>query len=304
MALSSACMRYMRRCRSLCIPCCNRVLLVCIMNADVMERDGFTVVKRRGKSRPAQAKQLPAAHQREDDEGPDESAVQRRIAEAETDIKSSAVLRKLSQRAFEVPERVTRRYQSARCRLLTALGTSPLASMLGTSSRCSSVFADTSIPFRWKSTILFSPRKSVRYWRRSVSPCLARNDEGKRAVRDGTLFYMPHCGTPLYNSVLWANWDPDSLGKVVVFGNSFDTLWTNKLDSTLRKKCGFLVNVRPAVREFAIANDFKYSDVFNDLSLHAFDATRLHADAWSSREEPMYDGEDEIILALEEKCRI
>uniref|UniRef100_A0A224YDW2 Protein, containing SRR1 domain n=1 Tax=Rhipicephalus zambeziensis TaxID=60191 RepID=A0A224YDW2_9ACAR len=273
------------------------------MNADVMERDGFTVVKRRGKSRTAQAKQLPAAHLKEDDEGPDESAVLRRITEAQADIGSSPYfenfLNMLSKCLNVLPG-------DTKVRDVVCYG-------LGNFSACVSARYQLALlicihrQLNPVSVEIYDPvftEKERKILASIGFTVLVRNDEGKRAVRDGTLFYMPHCGTPLYNSVLWANWDPDSLGKVVVFGNSFDTLWTNKLDSTLRKKCGFLVNVRPAVREFAIANDFKYSDVFNDLSLHAFDATLLHAEAWSSREEPIYDAEDEIILALEEKCRI
>ena len=35
-----------------------------------------------------------------------------------------------------------------------------------------------------------------------------------------TLFFMLHCGKPLYNSVLWANWGPE-LSNVVILGNRF-----------------------------------------------------------------------------------
>ena len=35
-----------------------------------------------------------------------------------------------------------------------------------------------------------------------------------------TLFFMLHCGKPLYNSVLWANWGP-GLSNVVILGNRF-----------------------------------------------------------------------------------
>lgn len=131
---------------------------------------------------------------------------------------------------------------------------------------------------------------------------LDRNEEGKRHTHEPTLFYMPHCGTPLYNSVLWANWDKASLNRIVILGNSFDTIWTNKLESTLLKKCSFLVNVRPAVREFVIANNFRFGDVFNDLALHTFDASLLPEDAWTLCEEPIYNEDDEIILALQ-SCR-
>ena len=39
-----------------------------------------------------------------------------------------------------------------------------------------------------------------------------------------TIFYMPHCGTALYNNLLWRNWSVDALSKVVIIGNSFGGL--------------------------------------------------------------------------------
>ncbi|XP_050040838.1 SRR1-like protein [Dermacentor andersoni] len=273
------------------------------MNADVMSQDGFTVVKRRGKSSRKLAEPLLAIHTDEDDEGPDEIAVLRRISEAEADLQSSAYF-----------ENFLNVLTKCLCVLPGDTKVSRIVCYgLGNFSACVSARFQLALLICIRrqlspvSVEIYDPvftekeRKILESLRFAV---LVLNDEGKRSVQDRTLFYMPHCGTPLYNSVLWANWDADSLGKVVIFGNSFDTMWTNKLDATLRKKCGFLVNVRPAVREFAIANDFKYSDVFNDLALHTFDASLLHADVWSSREEPLYDGDDEIVLALHEKCKI
>ena len=37
-----------------------------------------------------------------------------------------------------------------------------------------------------------------------------------------TLFFMLHCGKPLYNSVLWANWGP-GLSNVIILGNRFSS---------------------------------------------------------------------------------
>ena len=44
--------------------------------------------------------------------------------------------------------------------------------------------------------------------------------EGKRKVSEKTLFYMLHCGKPLYNNLLWANWS-EQISNVVILGNSF-----------------------------------------------------------------------------------
>lgn len=49
--------------------------------------------------------------------------------------------------------------------------------------------------------------------------------EGKRSVRgEPTVFYMLHCGTALYNNLLWSNWSADALSKMVIIGNSFKGL--------------------------------------------------------------------------------
>ena len=32
---------------------------------------------------------------------------------------------------------------------------------------------------------------------------------------------MPHCGRPLYNNLLWSNWQPHLLSHVIIIGNSF-----------------------------------------------------------------------------------
>lgn len=46
--------------------------------------------------------------------------------------------------------------------------------------------------------------------------------EGRRSVGgEPTVFYMPHCGTALYNNLLWGNWSVDALAKMLIIGNSF-----------------------------------------------------------------------------------
>lgn len=55
-----------------------------------------------------------------------------------------------------------------------------------------------------------------------LTPCARSPQEGKRSVCGApTIFYMPHCGTALYNNLLWSNWSADALSKVVIIGNSF-----------------------------------------------------------------------------------
>lgn len=33
------------------------------------------------------------------------------------------------------------------------------------------------------------------------------------------LFYMPHCPQRLYSNVLWANWTPQALARLLILGN-------------------------------------------------------------------------------------
>lgn len=53
---------------------------------------------------------------------------------------------------------------------------------------------------------------------------LAEDDAGKRRVEerdDKALFFMPHCPRRLYSNLLWANWAPDALPRLVVAGNRY-----------------------------------------------------------------------------------
>lgn len=51
---------------------------------------------------------------------------------------------------------------------------------------------------------------------------LEKCQEGKRSVcGEPTVFYMLHCGTALYNNLLWSNWSVEALSKLVIIGNSF-----------------------------------------------------------------------------------
>ncbi|XP_035659401.1 SRR1-like protein [Branchiostoma floridae] len=52
---------------------------------------------------------------------------------------------------------------------------------------------------------------------------IQKNEEGKRPVNRRTLFYMPHCGKPLYNNLLWSNWGPQ-LSNLAVLGNSLSNM--------------------------------------------------------------------------------
>ncbi|CAN7940963.1 unnamed protein product [Ixodes hexagonus] len=266
--------------------------------------DGFTVVKK-GKRRKPKRSHTPhqaSASTQGDEDGSDDAIVLQRITEAESDLVGSVYVQNL---------------QDVLCKSTLSSDTdSGVAHVvcygLGNFSRCANARYQLALLIcvrRYLSAgtaVVYDPVFTVQERGILASmgfDVLERNEEGKRCVDERTLFFMPHCGTPLYNSVLWANWTQTSLNKVIILGNSFDTIWTNKLDRVLDEKCSFLLNVKPAVREFPIVNNFRYADVFNDLALHTFDATLLQEDVWLSKEEPFYGKDDEIVLALRD-CQV
>ncbi|KAL1768707.1 SRR1 isoform X2 [Sigmodon hispidus] len=87
----------------------------------------------------------------------------------------------------------------------------------------------------------------------SVLTCLGvtvlnENEEGKHSVHgQPTVFYMPHCGTALYNNLLWSNWSIDDLSRVVIIGNSFRGLEERLLARILQKNYPYIEKVSDGV---------------------------------------------------------
>ncbi|XP_048198704.1 SRR1-like protein isoform X2 [Perognathus longimembris pacificus] len=79
---------------------------------------------------------------------------------------------------------------------------------------------------------------------------LTENEEGKRSVQgEPTIFYMPHCGTALYNNLLWSNWSVAALSKMVVIGNSFTGLRERMLTRVLHKNYPYVAKEEPNYQE-------------------------------------------------------
>ena len=51
---------------------------------------------------------------------------------------------------------------------------------------------------------------------------IEENEECFRKVENITVFYMPHAPYNLYNNLLYSNWNPSSLAKVIIIGNDFN----------------------------------------------------------------------------------
>ncbi|XP_034495209.1 SRR1-like protein isoform X3 [Ailuropoda melanoleuca] len=133
------------------------------------------------------------------------------------------------------------------------------------------------------------------------SPCLPAPQEGCRSVGgEPTVFYMPHCGTALYNNLLWSNWSVDALAKMLIIGNSFRGLEERLLARILQKNYPYIAKILKALEELELPETSQYADVFNDTSVHWFPVQKLQqlpTDTWAFREEPDYqDCEDLEII--------
>jgi hypothetical protein len=104
---------------------------------------------------------------------------------------------------------------------------------------------------------------------------IGRDDKGRRAWRAAapTLFYMPHCGAALYNSLLHENLDPWRLGWVSILGNSFqryqDSWSVSPQPKHARPDC-LLAMQKHATEHSVNAASFPCLSAFNDMSWHLF----------------------------------
>ncbi|XP_077016826.1 SRR1-like protein isoform X2 [Tamandua tetradactyla] len=130
---------------------------------------------------------------------------------------------------------------------------------------------------------------------------LSENEEGKRSIcGNPTIFYMLHCGTALYNNLLWSNWSVDALSKMIIIGNSFKGLEERLLTRILQKNYPYIAKILKGLEELELPQTSQYMDIFNDTSIHWFPVQKLKllsTDTWVFQEEPDYqDCEDLEII--------
>ena len=144
------------------------------------------------------------------------------------------------------------------------------------------------------------------------------NLEGRYALKEQklkeTLFYLPHCPKQLTNNILWANWSPKSLGStdpkcadnnsllgLHILGNSFDRITYTFPDRILKDSAEYILLCSRFVFETKVENCFKFSDIFNDTSLHSFPFDKLPPfddPVWkvaNEKEPPTYKEDKEFI---------
>ncbi|XP_060075624.1 SRR1-like protein [Ylistrum balloti] len=124
-----------------------------------------------------------------------------------------------------------------------------------------------------------------------------KNEEGKRqcSLSSQTLFYMPHCGKSLCNNLLWANWNTHHLPNMVIIGNSFTTILNNTPSRLLANSGSYIQHLHPYCTELPLPTTFKFTDIFNDTSIHLFPTDKLKMapeDLWDSPPEPRYEESD------------
>nr|CAG4638792.1 EOG090X0FII [Cyclestheria hislopi] len=123
------------------------------------------------------------------------------------------------------------------------------------------------------------------------------NSKGKRtACKGASIFLLPHCPRELTNNLLYSNWAIENLPNCVIIGNSFSHL---KLTTPKRllNSYHYVVQAEEVATELPITNNYKFRDIFNDLSLHVFplhSITNLEANFWNCVE-PVYDNESELL---------
>ncbi|ORE08964.1 hypothetical protein BCV72DRAFT_74768 [Rhizopus microsporus var. microsporus] len=99
---------------------------------------------------------------------------------------------------------------------------------------------------------------------------IQENEQGKRAVEQSTLFYMPHCGRGLYSNTLSANWTARQLPLITIIGNRFDMYVGSQLEKDLIRECPFLIPATDILKMVAFPKEFDNNQIFNDLSIQTF----------------------------------
>lgn len=127
------------------------------------------------------------------------------------------------------------------------------------------------------------------------------NCEGKIAIDGPTVVYAPHCPKQLINNLLWRNWNATALQQLIYIGNSFSNLVSSTPNRFLAIDAAFIVQLQPHCVETELVNNFKYSDIFNDTSVHQFNTVEgLSAEFWAAaHKEPVYTSDNLELITVD-----
>ncbi|KAG1411862.1 hypothetical protein G6F58_008330 [Rhizopus delemar] len=109
---------------------------------------------------------------------------------------------------------------------------------------------------------------------------IKEDEQGKRSIKQSTLFYMPHCGRGLYSNTLSANWNKDQLPLVTIIGNRFDMYVGSQLEKDLIRECPYLIPAVDILDMISFPKEFDNNQVFNDLSIQTFPAEKATTEFW------------------------
>lgn len=131
---------------------------------------------------------------------------------------------------------------------------------------------------------------------------IEENKEGSYIISEQgvTIAYLPHCPKQLTNNFLWSNWSKN-LENCVLICNSFSSLIENQPSRILSETVPYIVKITPYTTETVLVNNFKFTDIFNDTSVHYFTEQNLgncSSEFWIKRDKPQYENSEEFITSL------
>lgn len=131
---------------------------------------------------------------------------------------------------------------------------------------------------------------------------ILENNEGCYVTAENgiTLAYFPHCPKQLTNNFLWCNWS-GKLHNCLLVCNSFSALIDNHPSRIILDSVPYIYNIHPYTDETILENNFKFTDIFNDTSLHHFSKeklSKLDPDFWKNSGKPTYKNSEEFITNL------
>ncbi|KAI8421481.1 hypothetical protein MSG28_009535 [Choristoneura fumiferana] len=131
---------------------------------------------------------------------------------------------------------------------------------------------------------------------------IPENSEGGYVIskQHVTLVYFPHCPKQLTNNFLWSNWSTD-LEHCILICNSFTSMIENHPERILKETVPYICKINPYASEITLENNFIYTDIFNDTSIHHFPKENLkntESEFWSKGDKPTYENTEEFITAL------
>lgn len=131
---------------------------------------------------------------------------------------------------------------------------------------------------------------------------ITENSEGSYVISEKgpTIVYLPHCPKQLTNNFIWSNWG-SNLENCVLICNSFSSLIDNQPSRILSETVPYIYRISNHTTEHSVENNFKFTDIFNDTSIHQFPKQNLDKvaiDFWKKGDKPTYENSEEFITSL------